>query len=65
MDGWEKCVALILQAGLMVPSTREIEPVKYPDLDSDAGWAPTLVSAPVPPPDMVADLKELETLNKD
>jgi len=40
--GWESCTELILRAGLLKPVKEVIEPVAYPDLDTDDGWTEEL-----------------------
>jgi hypothetical protein len=53
IDGWERCVELILSAGLMKPKNDTIEPVEYPDLDSEDGWDPALQMTPNPEPEVL------------
>lgn len=59
--GWEACVELVLRAGLLKPSTEVIEPVAYPDLDSQEGWSPELQARPDAEPEVLtsADIEKL------
>lgn len=44
VHGWEMCEDMVMRAGLVRFSEKEVPPVEYPDLDSDAGWEPILTS---------------------
>lgn len=62
VDGWERCAGLLLQAGLLKPSSTELnQTVAYPDLDADAGWEPSLVKSQEQEPEMVTSLDVLNT----
>lgn len=53
IDGWERCIELVLSAGLMKPKRDRIEPVEYPDLDADDGWDPALQMTANPEPEVL------------
>lgn len=59
-EGWEQCVDIILRAGLLKSSREVIEPVAYPDLDSEEGWEPTLQVKKEPEPEILtsADIEK-------
>jgi hypothetical protein len=64
IDGWERCLELILRAGLMKSSEEVIDTVDYPDLDSNEGWDASLHAKPQSEPSVLESQADIENLAK-